>query len=292
MLDHQAWIASERGGHAVGDQQLRRLTDVVRRGPLPQVRVELVVASAAAGVGREVGRGRPRGPPERVDQRLPLRVGRDRDGKPGLVLAPAVEPLRRDVRAAVPVALEQVAVGGLLQHQLARGVERAFDHGDLEQAPAPGRFALGETDDERERGVHPCVRVAGALLDPRLVVDVAGDPRHAGDLLHRLREAHVVAPRSRQAERGHPHEEAARVERLDLLPVEPEVAEHPRREVLEHRVALADEPAQHRQPVVGAEVEGEVALVGVRAEVVRAALPPRAFHARARRRWRACRRCG
>ena len=54
------------------------------------------------------------------------------------------------------------------------------------------------------------------------------------------------------------------------------------REVLEHRVALADQAAQHRQPVVGAEVEGEVALVGVGAQVVRAALPPRTFHARAR----------
>ena len=126
--------------------------------------------------------------------------------------ATRVQALRRDVRAAVAVALEQVAVRGLLDHQLGGGVERALDHRHLEEAAAPGRLALGEPDEQRERRVHARVRVARALLDAGLVVGVAGDPREPGDLLHRLREADVVAPRARQPERGHAHEDAPRVD--------------------------------------------------------------------------------
>ena len=240
------------------------------------------------------GRGAHAGRPERVDQTPPLLVGGDRDREPRLVVAPAVQPLRRDVRAAVAVALEQVAVGGRLQHQLGRGVERAFDHGHLEQAPTPGGLALGEPDDAA-RTPRACPRSGRSGRCWIRGWSSAWPVIHARPVTCSIvcAKPDVVAPRARQPERGHPHEEAARVDRADRAPSSSPKLPSTRGEKFSSTASLSrDQRAQQRQPVLGAEVEGEVALVGVRAQVVRAALPPRAVHAGRSRRSRACRRSG
>ncbi len=128
----------------------------------------------------------------------------------------------------------------------------------------------------------PAFGSLGPLLDARLVVAVTGDPRQPRHLLHGLSEADVVAPRTRKPEGRHSYQQATRIEGVDLLPLETEVAEHARREVLQHRIALGDQPPEERKAVVGSEVEREAALVGVRAQIVRAPLPPRPLHSRGR----------
>ena len=141
--------------------------------------------------GRELGIASPTsGRPSASTNAVPLLVGGDRDREPRLVVATAVEPLRRDVRAAVAVALEQVAVGGRLQHQLGGGVERAFDHRHLEQAPAPGGLALGAA--RRCSANAACMPALGSLGPCWMrgwSSAMPGDPRQPGHLLHRLREA-------------------------------------------------------------------------------------------------------
>ncbi len=76
---------------------------------------------------------------------------------------------------------------------------------------------------------------------PGLVIGVPGDPRQAGELLDGLGEAGTVAPRSREPEGGHPHEHGFRVDPLDPFPAEPEIVEDTGREVLDHRIAPADQ---------------------------------------------------
>jgi len=107
--------------------------------------VELVVTGAPALDGGELRIARPLRTSERVREPAPLLVGGHGDRQPLLLLPAAVEPLRRDVGAAVAVALQEVAVRGLLEHELGGSVERAFDHGHLEQAP----LAIGIGADAR-----------------------------------------------------------------------------------------------------------------------------------------------
>ena len=84
-----------------------------------------------------------------------------------------------------------------------------------------------ERDQRAHDRVHAAVRVARAALDARLVVDVAGEPRQPGDLLHGLREAGPVAPRAVEAERGHAHHHRPRVGRVHDVPTEIELLDAP-----------------------------------------------------------------
>jgi hypothetical protein len=59
-------------------------------------------------------------------------------------------------------------------------------------------------------GVGAGERVAGAALNARLVVDVSGQPGEPADLLHRLGEAHVIAPGAGESEGGHAHQDRLR----------------------------------------------------------------------------------
>ena len=72
-----------------------------------------------------------------------------------------------------------------------------------------------------------------------------------GDLLHRLGEAGPVAPRTVEPERGHAHHHRAGVGRVDDVPAEVELLDHPRREVLDHDVGVRDQ-AQRELAAVGA----------------------------------------
>ena len=59
-----------------------------------------------------------------------------------------------------------------------------------------GLLTLGEGYLGCEGGVHSRKRVAGAALNARLIVGVAGHPSEARHLLHRLRESDVISPRT------------------------------------------------------------------------------------------------
>ena len=69
---------------------------------------------------------------------------------------------------------------------------------------------------------------------------------------------------------------------MDSLPCETEVRHDTRCEVLDDAVTVRDELLEQRQALGRGEIEREVALVRVRAQVVRAALPPRPVRAQHR----------
>ena len=69
---------------------------------------------------------------------------------------------------------------------------------------------------------------------------------------------------------------------MDSLPREAEVRHDTRCEVLDDAVTVRDELFEQRQALGRGEIEREVALVRVRAQVVRAALPPRPVRAQHR----------
>ena len=74
----------------------------------------------------------------------------------------------------------------------------------------------------------PPFGIARAALDAGLVVDVPGDPRQAGDLLHRLREARAdraTGPSSPNA--GMRTSTARGLARVDDVPAEAELARAP-----------------------------------------------------------------
>ena len=122
--------------------------------------------------------------------------------------------------------------------------------------------------------MHAGQWIARSARNPRLIVEVARHPGHPGELLHRLGEARIVAPRAREPERRHAHHQRVRIQLLHPLPAQPEVLEHARREVLDDRVALDDELLDQLAPLRLGEVEGDVELVAVHVQEVRARLPP------------------
>ena len=67
------------------------------------------------------------------------------------------------------------------------------------------------------------------------------------DLLHRLREADAVAPRSVEAEGRHAHHDESRVVARELVPAEAEVVHDARREVLDRGVGLGEQPLDERR---------------------------------------------
>ena len=71
---------------------------------------------------------------------------------------------------------------------------------------------------------------------------------------------------------------------MERVPAEAEVVHDPRREVLEQHVGVVDEPEEQVAPLGAGEVEGDAALVVVRAVVQRAPLPPAVLRRRPRRR--------
>ena len=114
----------------------------------------------------------------------------------------------------------------------------------------------------------------GPRSNPRLVVDVSGHPGEPRHLFHRLREPGPLAPWAAQAEGGHPHHGQLRVHLVHDVPREPEVVEHPGGEVLDQHVGPREQCAQHGEPGLLLQVEGQASLVGVDGHELRAALPP------------------
>ena len=222
------------------------------------------------------GIGRPVGPPEHVDERRPLR----RRSPPtpratARASSVAYTPCGAAHGLRLPSRSTACAVRGPLDDRLGRDVERGLEHGRLDQRADAGAVAQLEGDERADHRVHAAVRVARTALDAGLVVDVTGEPGQPGHLLHGLREAGPVAPRAVEAERGHAHQHRARVGRVDDVPTETELLEHPRREVLDHDVALLRSGAgRGRDPRARARSRVRSRLLVFEVWKKRAVLPP------------------
>ena len=274
VLRREAGVDRRRRGDARGDQQVDRLVEIGLGGPGRELLVEEIVRPTTAGVGPQRWIRGPVRTPEGVNHRRPLAVGRHRDRQPPFRGVGRVDALRCGPRAATAFARQRVAVPRPLDDELGRDVQRGFEHGRLDQRADAGAVAQLERDQRPDHRVHAAVRIARATLDARLVVDVAGQPRQPGDLFHGLREPRPVAPRTIEAERGHAHHHRARVGRVHDVPPEVELVDHARCVVLDHDVDLLDQAQRERSALGPRQVEGEVALVGVRGVEQRAVLPP------------------
>ena len=143
--------------------------------------------------------------------------------------------------------------------------------------PTSGARAVLERDQQRNDRVQAGERIAGAARDDRRPVGEAGEPRHAGDLLHRLREADAVAPRTVEAEGGHAHHDEPRVCGGELLVDEAEVVHDARREVLDRDVGDGEQALHQIDACRTTEVERDATLAEVDRLVERAPLPPFVF---------------
>jgi hypothetical protein len=257
-----------------GDELVDRCVEIAIGRPLADVGVDLVVAGAPPAVRVEIAIGRPRRFAENLAQRLPLRIVLAREREPLFGSPTRVETLRRGPRAGVALAFHRRPVCAELDDLFGGGVERAFDHRRFDETTFAGAIALHEAEDRGERRVHPRKWITRALLDARLIPFVSGEPRQPGDLFHRLGEADVVAPGTVEPERRHAYEHRSRVDGAERVAGEAEALEDARREVLDHHVGGRHETAHDVETFGVAEVEREVALVAVRADVGRAPLPP------------------
>ena len=276
-----AGVEGGSGGNPGRDEHFDGLVELERGRPFGEASVEVVVARAPARVVVERGVECPFGRPEDLHQRAPLLVGCDREREPLLAPATGVEALGRGPRAAASFADELVAVRRPFDDELGGDVQGCFEHRRLDQSTLAGAVTARQCHQRGERGVHAAVGVARAPLDPRLVVDVTGEPRETGDLFHGLREAGAIAPRAVEPERGHAHHHRARVGGVHDVPAEVELLEHARGEVLDHEIGACDQPQEEVAPGGAGEIERDALLVEVGLEEERAQLPPlRSVHER------------
>ena len=105
--------------------------------------------------------------------------------------------------AAISQSRYQIPISGEFDNLLGGCVECGLNHRYFDEAPLAGLVASPESCEHGESGVHSCQWVTRAAGDSRLVVHVAGHPRHSGHSFHRLRETHIVAPWSVEPERRH-----------------------------------------------------------------------------------------
>ena len=96
----------------------------------------------------------------------------------------------------VPAPVEQRPVDRVPDHLLGGDRGRDFDQRHLDELALAGARPVLERGDDRERRVRADHRVDRTAGDDRRPALVAGHPRHAGELLHRLREPGPVAPRA------------------------------------------------------------------------------------------------
>ncbi len=153
-------------------------------------------------------------------------------------------------------------------------VEGGFDHRRFDERTDPRGLAALEPDQRREGSAHAREGIAWPTRYAWLVALMAGDPREPGHLFHRLCEANVVPPRTVEAEGGHPDHDCPRVEVADRFPGYAELIEDSGREVLDEYVGQLEQAPEDLASTRRSEVEGQVFLVRVDAQVDRRPLPP------------------
>ena len=237
-------------GHACVPEGLNDLVTRSRGTPPAQVFVDLVVASPSSGDARQLDVRRPCGMAEAGDQVRPLLVGRYRDRHPivgtsELVeFAGAVKVLRCRGRAAVPLALQQVAVRRVLDDLLGGDVERGVDHRGLDPDAIARAPPMRQGQHQRVEAVHTGVRVADRIRFHRILVGMAGQPGDAGGVLDHVRERRFVPPRAVEPEAGHAHHDRVGTQLVHRVEVEPDLVEHSRCVVLDDDVTRLHEAAQ------------------------------------------------
>ena len=126
---------------------------------------------------------------------------------------------------------------------------------------AVAAFKRGE---QGQRAHHAGQRVAaGGAAEDRLVVGVAREVRQARHLLRRVGEGGVMAPAAGQPEAGHRQHDQVGVDLAQRLPMQTEVAHHPRGVVFDDDVGFLDHLADRVRAAFIVEVEGDSLLVAV-----------------------------
>jgi hypothetical protein len=164
------------------------------------------------------------------------------------------------VHAVGAAPVEQLAVDRVADDLVGGHGTRHLDQRHFDQLALAGAVAVLERGDDRERGMGADHRVDRPTRDDRRAALVPGHPRHAGDLLHRLRESRPVAPRSGQAERGHAHHHRVGADAAYDVVVETELLEHSGREVLHDDVGGLDQSPGERAPFFLREVQRDPAF--------------------------------
>ena len=197
--------------------------------------------------GRQGGISRPLRFAQGTSERLPLLVGRHRDGDPGVVTAVLVgtgglvEVLRRRRRPAVPVTGQERAVGGGLDHLLRRDVQSGIDHRRLDEASFARPRPVLERDHQAEQRMEPGVGVTDGVGLEREEIGVSRQPGEPRGVLDHEGERRKIAPRPVEPEAGHPHHDEIGPIGLERVVVESELVQHPRRVVLHDDVARRDQ---------------------------------------------------
>ena len=282
VVDDDARVHHRRHRHAGVAQSRHELVAVGGRERGRELLVDGVVPRPGDPPRRRTRVARPRRVTEHAAQGGPLLVGLHREREPAVAVADAVDVLGRGEAAPIALAAQQLA-GGAVHRDLFRGdVQGRLHQRRLDHHALAGPVAVLERGQQGEHRVQATQRVARAAGHDRRAFLVSGDPGQPGDLLHRLGEPGPVAPRAVEAPRRHAQDDQAGIGAPQIVVEQPEALDDARRVVLDQDVARGQQPARQREALGLGEVEGHVALVGVRAVEQGRELPRPVPHRRVR----------
>ena len=142
--------------------------------------------------GGEAGLGGPRRTAHRGGEAVPLRVGADGDGAPGVLAAAGVDPVRSGLEAAVALPPALLTVHGVVEDGGAEELKGGLDLREVEVLALAGAVAVVQRRHDREhrepRRDHVGVGDGGAA---RVAVGPSGDVVHAGEGLKQVADAGV-----------------------------------------------------------------------------------------------------
>jgi hypothetical protein len=176
--------------------------------------------------------------------------------------------------AAISFARPQDAVHRVFDDRLGGDAGRNLDLCDLDELPFAGAAPMFERGEKRNPCVHPDDQVGWTLQIARRPVGIPRRGRHARRLLEVERPTDVVAPRALQPEPGHAHQDHVGPQIHQRFIIQPELLDHPGREVLHDDVGIADKSADQLTAAIGREIQCDVSLVEVGGLPHRAALVP------------------
>ena len=258
------------GGHA-GRQQFGYCGVAVPFGhPTADGGVDLIVVGMSL---ITAGPPRPVLASDQSRQRGPLGVVVHRDHHPAILTGRCVDTLGGGVGRAVALALEELAVGGPLDHLLGSRVQPGLDQRNFHQQALAGLGPMLQRQESGEHRVHPAQLVAHPPGHQRTTVGVTGEKGQAAGLLDGHGEAGAVAPRPIKAESRHPHHDGVGIQPVDLIPVQTEILHHPGGVVLDDDVGHLHQPFHLGQPVVARQIQRDRPLAGVGPVGHRAPLP-------------------
>ena len=221
----------------------------------------------AVGIGLEERIGLELRPAQNLAHRRPhLRLRVEIDEVVGATRRAGIGGARHVLAQLIAGALGH-AIALMLAQRDADEVEHGVLHGHLDVLASAGGVALVDGGQDGDGHVH----AGAAVADRRPVVGrrAVRKPRHAHGAAHGLRdglEALEVGVGAVGAEALDGGIDQPRIDFLQLLPAKPHPVERARSEILDQHVGAGDQFAEQLLALVGLEVEGQAALVGVEDE--------------------------